>query len=150
MTHTMPAPDYATQPSLEKARARAFGFVSLFVWTSLGFALEAAHAFKLSAYLDQPQRRELLVWGHAHGVGLGLLVLAYAAVGSELATRRAGPLLRVGATLMPLGFVLGILHTSESDPGPAIWLVPVGALSLLLGLGELSLAALRAARSARA
>ncbi len=139
-----------TRQHREKADARAFGFLSLFLWTSLGFALEAAHAFKLSSYLDQPQKRELLVWGHAHGVGLALTLLVYAALGAELPTRHAGKLLRFGASAMPLGFVLSIFYTSESDPGPAIWLVPVGALCLLLGLLELTLAAHSEARATRA
>lgn len=118
----------------ERLRARRFGFWSLVVWTSLGLLLESAHAFKLSAYLDHPQRRELLVWAHAHGVGLALVVLAYAAVGVEAGSSRFGRLLRAAAVLMPLGFALSILGQGEADPGPAIWLVPVGALLLLYGL----------------
>lgn len=120
--------------SAERLRARKFGFWSLVAWTGLGLALESAHAFKLSAYLDQPQRRELLVWAHAHGVGLALLVLAYAAVGIEESSLRHGKLLRAAALLMPLGFALAVLGQGETDPGPTIWLVPVGALLLLYAL----------------
>jgi hypothetical protein len=119
----------------EQLRARRFGFAALTGWASAGLCLEAAHAFKLSAYLDHPLRRELLVWGHAHGVGLALIVLAYAALGSagESALRH-GPRLRLAALLLPLGFVLSIFGQSESDPGPAIWLVPAAALLLLSAL----------------
>ena len=119
----------------ESWRARRFGFVSLLAWACAGFALELAHGFKLSVYLDQPLRRELLRLGHAHGVGLALVVLAYAAVG--IANERAlphGKRLRAAAVLLPLGFVLGSVGLSESDPGPGIALVPVGAVLLLWAL----------------
>jgi hypothetical protein len=112
----------------ERSLSRRFGFYSLALWMTLGFALESAHAFKLSAYLDHPLRRELLRWAHAHGVGLSLVVLAYAAVGISAANLRAGKALRAGSVLMPLGFGLGIIGHGEADPGPSVWLVPVGAL----------------------
>jgi len=129
----------------ERSRARSFGFFSLLIWASLGVALEGAHAFKVSRYLDDPARRELLVWGHAHGVGLALVLLAYAAQGiQDEASARAGAHLRRASVLMPLGFVLAVCGQSEADPGPAIWLVPVGALLLLWGLLGVALGSLRA------
>jgi hypothetical protein len=119
----------------EKLRARRFGFAALTGWASAGLCLEAAHAFKLSAYLDHPLRRELLVWGHAHGVGLSLIVLAYAALaGESTEAARFGRRLRGAAALLPLGFVLGVFGHGESDPGPAIWLVPLAALLLVSAL----------------
>lgn len=118
----------------ERERARRFGFGSLAIWASLGLALESAHALKLSAYLDHPLRRELLRWAHAHGVGLSLIVLAYAAVGISANTIRYGKLLRGAAVLMPAAFALGTLGHSEADPGPTIWLVPVAALLLIYAL----------------
>jgi hypothetical protein len=131
----------------ERLRARSLGFTLLFVWALLGFSLEAAHAFKLSSYLDRPALRELLVWGHAHGVGLALILLAYAAQGVlDERSARAGVRLRFAALVMPLGFVLAALGASEVDPGLAIWLVPVAALALLSGLFEVALSSLRAPR----
>lgn len=118
----------------ERARSRRFGFLSLSVWMSCGFALEAAHALKLSAYLDHPLRRELLRWAHAHGVGLALVVLAYATAGVSAGTLRAGAALRAASVLLPAGFALGVLGHSEADPGPSIWLVPVGALAAIWAL----------------
>ena len=120
--------------STERERSRRFGFASLTAWASLGFLLEAAHAFKLSAYLDQPLRRELLLWAHAHGVGLSLVVLAYAALGITPHSIRFGKPLRAAAVLMPAAFALGVLGHSEADPGPSIWLVPAGALLLIYAL----------------
>lgn len=110
----------------------------MFAWASSGMALDAMHALKIAAYLDQPMRRELLTWAHAHGVGLALVILAYAAVGNASGAPRAGVLLRVASVTMPLGFALSLFGHGESDPGPAILLVPIGALCLLAGLFELA------------
>lgn len=100
----------------------------------MGLLLETAHAFKLSAYLDHPLRRELLLWAHAHGVGLALVVLAYAALGVSTEALTAGKALRAGSLLMPLGFALGVIGHGEADPGPSVWLVPVGAVLALYAL----------------
>jgi hypothetical protein len=118
----------------ERFRVRRFGFYSLTFWMGLGLLLETAHALKLSAYLDHPLRRELLLWAHAHGVGLSLVVLAYAALGVSAEALPAGKALRAGSVLMPLGFALGVLGHGEADPGPSVWLVPVGALLSLYAL----------------
>ncbi len=112
--------------------ARRYGFALLFASACLGFALEAAHALKLSAYLDVPLRRELLTWAHAHGVGLALVLLAYGASG--IAEARNVKLLAIGALAMVLGFALGSIDLHESDPGVAIGLVPLGALVVLRAL----------------
>ena len=37
-----------------------------------------------------------------------------------------------------LGFALAIFGAGESDPGPAIWLVPVAALTLLYALSGIA------------
>ena len=112
----------------ERARSTRFGFYSLALWMTLGLGLETAHAFKLSAYLDHPLHRELLLWAHAHGVGLSLVVLAYAALGVNERSLGPGRALRAGSALMPLGFALGVFGRGEADPGPGVWLVPIGAL----------------------
>lgn len=119
----------------ERLRARRFGFASLAGWASAGLCLEAAHGLKLSAYLDHPLRRELLVWAHAHGVGLSLVVLAYAAVGIDSdQALRFGPRLRLSALLVPLSLAFAIFGHAEADPGPSIWLVPPAALLLVSAL----------------
>lgn len=120
----------------EERAARRFGWVSLAAWASIGVALEAAHAFKVAAYLDDDLARMLLRLAHAHGVGLALVVLAYSVAGAKLHTRRTpGVLLRVGAMLLPLGFGLGAFGHSESDPGAGIALVPIGAALVIAALG---------------
>lgn len=128
---------------LEEAQiSRQFGFGSLALWATLGFLLEAAHALKVSRYLDHPLRRELATWAHAHGVGLSLVVLAYAAVGIHAGlSSSAGLRLRIGTLLLPAGFLLGIVGHTESDPGPAIFAVPLGAVLVIWSLFEVALAA---------
>jgi len=125
----------ATQIEQERRRTRSVGWWSLLCWASLGLLLEAGHALKLRWLLDDPLRREWLRWGHAHGVGLSLVLLAYAAAGGGTGpTRGTRRYLLVGAWLLPLGFSLGALWHYEADPGPAIVLTPVGAVALWIGL----------------
>ncbi len=138
-----------TAHDLETRRARRFGWTSLFAWASFGLALEAANGFKLGPYLDDELARMLLRLGHAHGVGLALVVLAYAALPGARARARGdggraiGRLLRAGALLVPLGFALSAIAHPEGDPSLAVLLVPVGALCILAGLGWLALGAWR-------
>ena len=141
----------------EPRRSRRFGWTSLFLWVLFGLALEAAHGFKLSAYLDDSLRRSLLRLAHAHGVILALVVLAYGEAGVPLLARvasatgqaagpaadTAGRLLRAGALLVPTGFALSAIHASEGDPGLPILLVPLGALALLAAIGQIALSAWR-------
>lgn len=133
----------------EQARARRFGWTSLLVWAALGFALEAAHGFKLDAYLGDELARMLLRLGHAHGVGLSLVVLLYGVSGVPVLTLRsgraplAGKLVRLAAMLMPTGFTLSAFGHPEGDPSPAIFAVPIGALALLTSLALVASAAWR-------
>jgi hypothetical protein len=133
----------------ESERARTLGFVGLFAWALLGLALETAHGFKWAPYLDDPMIRELLRLAHAHGVLLSLVCLAYASHGAALFARAAhgGKPIRLLLTaawlLIPSGFALGAWGHSEADPSVAIWLVPFGAVSLLVALGWLAIASIR-------
>ena len=126
---------------LEQTRAQRFGWTSLLAWAALGFGLEAAHGLKLTAYLDDELARMMLRLGHAHGVGLSLVVLAYSVAALPAMTAAPGRtplpgrLLRAAATLMPLGFALSAFGHPEGDPSPLIFLVPLGAAALLVGLG---------------
>ena len=134
----------------EPQRSRRFGWTSLFLWILFGLALEAAHGFKLSAYLDDSLRRSLLRLAHAHGVILALVVLAYGEAGVPLLAHRTsapdraasavavGRLLRAGALLVPSGFALSAIRASEGDPALPILLVPLGALALLAAIGRLA------------
>ncbi len=61
----------------EARRCRRFGWTSLAAWALFGLALEAAHGFKLAAYLDDNLRHTILRLAHAHGVILALVVIGY-------------------------------------------------------------------------
>jgi hypothetical protein len=134
----------------EAGRCRRFGWTSLAVWSLFGLALEAAHGFKLAAFLDDDLRHALLRLAHAHGVVLALAVLAFgggvaALYGDDppIRARRTGALLRVGALVLPLGFGLSAIAPHEGDPGFPVLLVPVGAVLLVAGLGRAAVRAWR-------
>lgn len=130
------APRHLTQVHLRN------GWIGLLLFASLGIALESLHAFKSAAYLgvDQEMRRLMWTLAHAHGVGLSLLQVALAATLHLVPTppssrwAAAGRLLNAACILIPLGFFLGGLQTYEGDPGLGVWLVPLGAASLLAAL----------------
>jgi hypothetical protein len=132
----------------EAGRCRRFGWTSLAAWSLFGLALEAAHGFKLSVFLDDQLRHTLLRLAHAHGVVLALVVLAFGGGVAALygdappaAARRTGRLIRIGAAVVPLGFALSAISPHEGDPGAAVWLVPAGALALLAGLAGVAVQA---------
>jgi hypothetical protein len=115
------------------------GWIGLSAFVLLGIALEGLHAFKSSMYLGVGNETRRLMWtlAHAHGVGLSLVQLGFAAsvglLGGALAgkLRNAGRLLDGASVLIPSGFFLGGVVTYEGDPGIGIVLVPLGALLLL-------------------
>lgn len=114
-----------------KQRSLRFGWVSLCIWSLLGVSLEAAHAFKWATLFDDELARLLVRLAHAHGVGLALVVLAHSATAATLIP---GRLLRAGAALIPMGFLLGAIAHPEGDPSLGIFLAPVGALLFLADL----------------
>lgn len=124
-------------------RHMVFGWVFLLVSACVGVLLEVMHGFKVGWYLDTDQetRRHLLTLAHAHGVLLALMQVAFAATLALLpgldsrACRRASPCLMAGALLVPAGFLLGGLFPYGGDPGLGVFLVPPGALLVLLGVG---------------
>jgi hypothetical protein len=119
------------------------GWVSLAFWMVLGLLLESLMAYKSPAYLQDAVRRELFRLGHAHGTVLGLVLIVAALSGERFKVQPASVAqmaLRIGAVLMPLGFLLAGFWHYESDPGPGIWLVPAGALLLIFGVISFALA----------
>jgi hypothetical protein len=114
----------------------------------VGLLLEGLMAYKTPAYLQDSERRELFRLAHTHGTFLGLVLIAAALCAERfklLPARAASGALRLGAVLMPLGFLLAGVWHYESDPGLAIWLVPAGALLLIFGVISFALAS-RASR----
>jgi hypothetical protein len=136
----------------EARRSARFGWTSLALWALFGLGLEAAHGFKLAAYLDDNLRHTLLRLAHAHGVVLALVVTAFGRASPSLypegqqeagRARLTGLLLRAGALAVPLGFALGAVSPHEGDPGLPVFLVPIGALLLVAGLGRAAVRAWR-------
>jgi hypothetical protein len=115
------------------------GFCLLAFFLPLGLCLEALHALKVQVYLGSALRREMWTLAHAHGNVLGILCLAFVALGERTSSdpvRRAGVArwLVPGCVLMPFGFLLGGVMNSEGDPSLGILLVPAGGVCLLVAL----------------
>jgi hypothetical protein len=125
-----------------RRRHLRFGWSALFVFASVGAGLEALHAFKVGFYLDLGSETRRLMWrlGHAHGVLLGLLQIAFAftlphtAPDSQRRLQRASACLLGSGLLLPLGFLLGGVFAAGGDPGLGVLLVPLGLPLLLAGL----------------
>ena len=130
-------------------KALSWGWLLLAAFLPLGLTLEALHALKVSVYLESAMRREMWTLAHAHGTLLGILCLAFAAVGERSlpedgARTSTSRWLRAGSVLMPIGFFLGGIGNSEGDPAWGILLVPLGGVLLLGALLRAGIAASRA------
>jgi hypothetical protein len=142
---------HASPHALIRAHLR-HGWIGLLSFVLLGIGLEGLHAFKSSLYLGVGQDTRRLMWtlAHAHGIGLSLVQLGFAATlfacGREFAAtvRGAGRLLDAATVLIPLGFFLGGVVTYEGDPGLGILLVPLGALALVAAISRIAWRLLRA------
>ena len=124
------------------------GIWLLAVSLPLGLTLEALHAMKVQVYLGSALRRELWTLAHAHGNLLGILCLVVALlaprlIADERSRRRAEWMLSAGAVLMPLGFLLGGVLSSESDPSFPILLVPIGGVLVFVALAIVAVNATR-------
>ncbi len=122
------------------------GWVSVAVWMTAGLLLEGLLGYKIPAYLNDLQRRELFRLAHAHGTLLAVVVILAALCAKHFEinlSRTPQRALQIGAVLMPVGFLLaGVWHT-ESDPGLAIWLVPVAGLMIIFAAISLAMGFLK-------
>ena len=119
-----------------------FGWWSLLVFSVLGLTLEALHGFKVGAYLDVSNETRRLMWtlAHAHGAllsivhvlfGLSVTVAPDIGAGSRALVSRC----LIGASiLLPGGFFLGGAAFYGGDPGVAVLVVPIGAVTLMLAV----------------
>ena len=125
-----------------RRRHLRFGWYTLLAFASVGVALEALHAFKAGFYLDVGSETRRLMWrlGHAHGVLLALIQLAFAGTLPHTAEtqlprlQRASSCLLASGLLLPMGFLLGGVFATGGDPGLGVLLVPLGIPLLLAGL----------------
>ncbi len=124
-------------------------WLSLALWISFGLLIEGLIGYRIPALLDDPMRRDLFRLAHAHGTLLNLLLIA-AAICARLRMIYLRPwaswALRTAVVLLPVGFLLAGIWHYQDDPGLGIWLVPVGALLLLLSAFDLALSVRRFAR----
>jgi len=131
------------------------GLAGLLAWLVGGMALEALHALKSVAYLQDPVRRLTWTLAHAHGTLLSIAAIVLGAIvlprsgASVTSQRRSDRIFAAGSILLPLGFLLGGISHPEGDPGPGILLVPVGALACAAGLAIPLVTILRSSRDRR-
>ena len=127
----------------ERAHLRASAAL-LALFLAGGLWLEAALGLRAPFVTDDELRRSFLRLGHAHG---GLLALANVAVAYAMVRLRTpeawARLVRVaclaGAALVGGGFAAGGAVHGPTDPGPAILLVPAGAMLWLAALAVVCL-----------
>jgi len=93
-----------------------------------------------SGYLDNPVRQNLWRAGHAHAGVLVILALI-AMLLMDRATSLSDTLRAVARytivaapILMPIGFFLSVASPSAEKPNALIYLVPLGGLSLAVGV----------------
>lgn len=120
------------------------GWWTLLIFLTLGIVLEIQHAMKVSSYLgaDSGVRRLMWTLAHTHGTLLALVQIVFALTLTRLSkvavtsVSLTGKLLATGSLLMPTGFFLGGLTHYEADPGIGVFLVPIGAILLLLAVSR--------------
>ena len=131
----------ATRDDLMRSHLR-FGWWGLLVFLVMGTGLEALHALKLGFYVDVDSDTRRMLWtlAHAHGALVALIHLGFAATLSLVpgwsgpSRDRASMGLTVALVLIPGGFFLGGAFIYDGDPGPGIFLLPIGALALFLSV----------------
>ena len=138
----------ATGIDVSERHLRA-GWWALLLYLTLGLALEALNGFKIGWYLDvdNETRQTMLRLAHAHGALLGLCNIAFASTldSGRIAAARVGlasACLLAATVLLPAGFLLGGVVIYDGDPGLGIVLVPLGAIALVVGVGQVALATL--------
>ncbi len=126
------------------------GWWGVVLFMALGVLLESLHGLKLGYYLsvDNETRRFMWTLAHAHGTLFSLLQAVFGltikAAITEGSVSRAAPRLASNLSLfgwatVPVGFFLGGLWFYGGDPGPGIFLVPIGAFAILFGVALFSL-----------
>ena len=121
------------------------GWISLAAWIVFGLLIEGLIGFRSPALLDDSVRREMFRLAHAHGTILSLLLL----VADQYLRSRQIDLpaaamlsLRIGAAVMPFGFLLGAIWHAETDPNFLIILSPIGGVMLIFGVVAIALTSL--------
>ena len=151
------SPDQAAGKQLAALAERhlLLGWFGLLLFLSLGIALETMHGFKVGFYLDVQNAARRLMWtlAHAHGTLFSLIHIAFATSLSVMPISSLGVMkfvskcLTGALVLMPLGFLLGGLWLYGGDPGPGVFLVPIGAILMLGGVAMFCVTLVRSRRA---
>ncbi|MBL9137065.1 MAG: hypothetical protein JNK85_14430 [Verrucomicrobiales bacterium] len=118
------------------------GWLGLLFYLMAGIGLEVLHGWKVPWYLDVGQSSRRLMWTLAHTHGSLFSVVAVVAAVSlpwvrMSVTKSAGCVawgIMGGQVLMPLGFFLGGVWLKAGEPGVGVFLVPIGAAMMLMGV----------------
>jgi hypothetical protein len=110
-----------------------FCFAWICLWIFFGLLLDSFMGLKQLFYLSNPIRREMWRLAHTHGTLMTLVFLAYVHF-RGIAKKQHENMMFIGALLMPVGFFLGGIVTTEIDPFVGVFLVPIGGLLFVLGL----------------
>ena len=123
-----------------------FGWWTLLVFMVLGLVLDALHGFKVSWYVNVDAQVRRLMWtlAHTHGTLVAIVNIAFALTLRSMSTvpgwtRRASLSLLAGSVLIPAGFFLGGITVYGGDPSPGAFLVPPGALLLIIAVAWIAL-----------
>lgn len=119
---------------LSLARQAWFG---LALWMAAGLLFEGLIGFRSPAYLQDSIRRELFRLAHAHGTLFSILLIVadlWLSRAKGVAPRFAVLSLRLGTVLMPLGFLLGGVWHTATDPGVGVFLAPAGGIMVIFGV----------------
>jgi uncharacterized membrane protein YgdD (TMEM256/DUF423 family) len=115
-------------------------WLSIAIWMGFGLLLESLIGYRVPAYLRDELRREIFRLAHTHGALLNIVLLAAALCIERrlVSPSKMGLLsLRIGAVLMPVGFLLGGIWHTEGEPGLGVWLAPFGGVLVILGVFDL-------------
>jgi hypothetical protein len=137
--------------SLARAHLR-IGWWGLLFFLVMGIGLELLHALKLGFYVDVQNDSRRLLWtlAHAHGTLIALVHFGFATTiiqfpdWADRGREWASKALIVALVLIPGGFFLGGAMIYSGDPGPGIFLLPVGAIALFAGTLATALGSRRA------
>jgi hypothetical protein len=122
------------------------GWWALFTFAAIGLFLEYLHAMKLPAYVAEAAESRRLMWtlGHAHGTGVAVINILFAATVRSDGSRfeqmgRAISFCLLAATiLLPAGFFFGGITFYGGDPGIGGVGIPIGAVLLLIALAMIA------------
>jgi hypothetical protein len=124
------------EPFLWLSLARQ-AWLGLALWMAAGLLFEGLIGFRSPAYLQDPIRRELLRLAHAHGTLFSILLIVvdlWIRNTASLVPNFAVTTLRIGTVLMPVGFLLGGIWHTATDPGVGVFLAPVGGAMVIFGV----------------